>query len=324
MNTLTLMPKRPGTWRQFKRYLMTFYVAHSFQWDLAGLMAMIYAIKFTRSKNRPSFVALALGSTVLSTPMVEHLRRLLLPVKEGDRDDEDVSRATSLSQVIVPRKVWTDAPYASLRKLRLSKLTQSIDIHPTLKLTNFELDNVDLSKTRITFQSVPLLTHIELSEVKNPLALFQSIPLHQITHLLSHRNEFSHGELPAIVENMPNLQSLDFSGPTMVSQSITVPRLRTLKMLKGVFEGANPLEDFKAPHITRLELETSDTLASFNAIPQFLRRSGCTLEVLKLGCSMWLGTQWKIDELDGVKTLIMEMSRTFDDDLQYLCGELRE
>ncbi|KAF8993594.1 hypothetical protein BDQ17DRAFT_128315 [Cyathus striatus] len=124
-----------------------------------------------------------------------------------------------------------DAPFSRLKSLFISRISSSFLLNPTPNLTHLSVDGVHNSDDRISFQSIPFLTHFQICGLKYPQTIFQAFPWAQITHFTSKPYvRYRERELSSILQQMKNLLSLNLMGETVIGRSIILTTLHTLSL----------------------------------------------------------------------------------------------
>ncbi|KAF8998282.1 hypothetical protein BDQ17DRAFT_1544097 [Cyathus striatus] len=151
---------------------------------------------------------------------------------------------------------WRNASIENGELLEAIATKSSLSIIRNLKIsssaTHLTVDDIEESGAQISFQSLPSLKHLTFKMIRNPFSVFSNMPWSQIKYLSLNNNDFALDELYHMLNGMTDLVSLIYEGPTMLSQTVTIPSLQVLELSK---EDTDALDVFNAPSLKRLKLD---------------------------------------------------------------------
>ncbi|KAF9003574.1 hypothetical protein BDQ17DRAFT_1541740 [Cyathus striatus] len=204
----------------------------------------------------------------------------------------------------------TDTSFNSLRTLDLAEMNRSVSFFSAPNLTHFTVGKLRSPALRISLQNAPSLTNLSLHGTFHPLTTLVNFPWTQITHFICRINE----DISLILQNMPNLISLELNGHIKITESATLPHLQSLK-INSHMEHKNALEVWTAPCLQTLHLEQH---FDFATTMLFVGRSRCPLLELTYTHHIPVVEGWKSEELWRVRNLSIRQPRCVVEDLRLL------
>ncbi|KAF9003578.1 hypothetical protein BDQ17DRAFT_1425069 [Cyathus striatus] len=202
--------------------------------------------------------------------------------------------------------------FQQLQYLFLGGVTHRFVLRQAPLLTQLIVEDLPDLNYGIIFQTAPLLTHIELSCVINPLRTLTNVHWGKITHFSSGDNNYLPEGFHTLLTSMSNLSSLTISGTIEASQTVTLSLLTELYI--GAFTETNVLDYVVTPSLKILRLwRRFDSVSIIN----FIDRSQCSLE--EAGFSyIPIDNRWCVEGLRRVKRFYVDYPESIIDLTRWL------